>query len=254
MTSLSLRALAGLPEVTPGMPLAPLILQALRAADCTLSPADGLLIGQKIVSKSENRFVDLDAFTPSSRAQELAGRCKKDPRLVEAILSESTQVVRCAPNVLIVRHRLGFVVANAAIDQSNVPGGADRALLLPLDPDASAARLREELRSATGVAPVIVITDSFGRPWRQGVCGTAIGSAGLRALHDRRGTPDRSGRPLQVTQVAVADGLAAAAVLLMGEAAEGRPVVLARGLPPELLSESQTAAALLRPLHEDLFQ
>ena len=146
MTSLSLRALAGLPEVTPGMPLAPLILQALRAADCTLSPADGLLIGQKIVSKSENRFVDLDAFTPSSRAQELAGRCHKDPRLVEAILSESTQVVRCAPNVLIVRHRLGFVVANAAIDQSNVPGGADRALLLPLDPDASAARLREELR------------------------------------------------------------------------------------------------------------
>ena len=236
------------------MNLTLLILTALEESGCDLRDTDALLIGQKIISKAENRFVDLDSVRVSPRARELAARCGKDPRLVEVILGESTQVVRCAPRVLIVRHRLGLVVANAAVDQSNVPGSASRALLLPLDPDASAARLRESIRAATGRAPAIVITDSLGRPWRQGVCGTAIGSAGLLTLLDLRGASDREGRPLQVTQVAIADALAATAALLMGEAAEGTPLVHARGLPRHFLSESANAALLQRPVREDLFQ
>ncbi len=254
LAPLTLLAVPGLPEITHHVNLTLLILTALEESGCDLRDTDALLIGQKIISKAENRFVDLDSVRVSPRARELAARCGKDPRLVEVILGESTQVVRCAPRVLIVRHRLGLVVANAAVDQSNVPGSASRALLLPLDPDASAARLRESIRAATGRAPAIVITDSFGRPWRQGVSGTAIGSAGLLTLLDLRGASDREGRPLQVTQVAIADALAATAALLMGEAAEGTPLVHARGLPRHFLSESANAALLQRPVREDLFQ
>ena len=254
MNSLSLLAIPGLPEIGPGSDLTSLLLSALEQAGCELRATDALLIGQKIISKAENCFVDLDSVQVSQRARELAALCGKDPRLVEVILGESTKVVRCAPRVLIVRHRLGLVVANAAVDQSNVPGSAARALLLPRDPDASAARLRDSIHAATGIAPAVVITDSFGRPWRQGVCGTAIGSAGLLTLWDLRGTADREGRPLQVTQVAIADALSAAAALLMGEAAEGTPLVHARGLPRHLLSESANARQLQRPMHEDLFQ
>lgn len=252
--SLSFHALPGLPEVLPDMALGPLILDALAAANLALTADDTLLVCQKIVSKSEGRRVELSGVEPSVRARELATMCLKDARLVELVLRESTRVVRCVPNVLIVRHRLGFVVANAAIDQSNVPGGGEHALLLPKDPDASARDLREALRSAVGLAPAVIITDSFGRAWRQGVCGTAIGSAGIQALLDRRGETDREGRTLQVTQVAIADALAAAAALVMGEAAEGQPVVLARGVPPNLLIESAGAAALVRPPEQDLFQ
>jgi coenzyme F420-0:L-glutamate ligase/coenzyme F420-1:gamma-L-glutamate ligase len=213
-----------------------------------------LLVCQKIVSKSENRFVDLAAVQPSARAQELAIRCGKDARLVEIILRESTDVVRCAPRVLIVRHRLGYVMANAGVDQSNVPGAGSQVLLLPADPDGSAAALRDALSQSLAFPPAVIITDTFGRPWRQGVCGTAIGACGIVALLDRRGEKDRFGRELQVTQVAVADGIAAAATLLMGEAAEGYPVVLARGLPLAWKCNSASAADLLRPLAEDLFQ
>jgi coenzyme F420-0:L-glutamate ligase / coenzyme F420-1:gamma-L-glutamate ligase len=206
------------------------------------------------VSKSENRFVDLASVEVSARAHELAALCGKDPRLVEVVLRESTDVVRCAPRVLIVRHRLGYVMANAGVDQSNIPDSHSRVLLLPVDPDASAAALREALSSSLGVAPAVIITDTFGRPWRQGVCGTAIGAAGIVALLDRRGEKDRFGRELQVTQVAIADGIAAAATLLMGEGAEGRPVVIARGLPRGWTCETSRAADLLRPLTEDLFR
>jgi coenzyme F420-0:L-glutamate ligase / coenzyme F420-1:gamma-L-glutamate ligase len=252
--TLSLTALEGLPEVTPGMLLAPLIAAALERQALSALDDDVLLVCQKIVSKSENRFVDLGTVPVSARAQELAARCGKDPRLVEIILRESTDVVRCAPQALIVRHRLGFVMANAGVDQSNVPDSESQVLLLPTDPDASAAALRKALASMLGSSPAVVITDTFGRPWRRGVCGAAIGAAGIVTLLDRRGESDRFGRTLKMTQVAIADGIAAAATLLMGEAAEGRPVVLARGLPPALRHHSARAGDLLRPLAEDLFR
>jgi len=252
--SLSLLALEGIPEIEPGMALAPVIAAALERHSWAAGDDDVLLVCQKIVSKSENRFVDLASVAVSARAEELAVRCGKDPRLVEIILRESTEVVRCAPRVLIVRHRLGYVVANAGVDQSNIPGADSRVLLLPADPDGSAAALRAALSRVLGSSPAVVITDTFGRPWRQGVCGTAIGASGIVSLLDRRGEKDRFGRTLQVTQVAIADALAAAAVLLMGEAAEGRPVVVARGLPRNLLHGSARAADLIRPPAEDLFR
>jgi coenzyme F420-0:L-glutamate ligase/coenzyme F420-1:gamma-L-glutamate ligase len=251
---LSLTALEGLPEVTVGMALAPLIAAALERHALAARDADVLLVCQKIVSKSEGRFVDLGALEVSPRALELASRCGKDARLVEVILRESSEVVRCAPQVLIVRHRLGLVMANAGVDQSNVPDSESRVLLLPKDPDGSAAALRTALSGLLGVAPAVVITDTFGRPWRQGVCGTAIGSAGIVTLLDRRGEEDRFGRKLKVTQTPVADQLASAATLLMGEGAEGRPVVLARGVPAAWRRESARAADVLRPIAEDLFR
>lgn len=254
MFELSLTALEGMPEVTPGMELAPLIAAALERQGLAARDEDVLLVCQKIVSKSQDRFVDLDAIEVSARARELATRCGKDARLVEVILQESTEVVRCAPQVLIVRHRLGLVMANAGVDQSNVPDSESTVLLLPDDPDGSAAALRASLASLCGVAPAVVITDTFGRPWRQGVCGTAIGAAGIVTLLDRRGEADRFGRKLKVTQTPVADQLACAATLLMGEGAEGRPVVLARGVPASWRRESARAADLLRPLAEDLFR
>jgi coenzyme F420-0:L-glutamate ligase/coenzyme F420-1:gamma-L-glutamate ligase len=243
-----------MPEVTSGMALAPLIAAALERQALAARDDDVLLVCQKIVSKSEGRFVDLDAVEVSSRARELAARCGKDPQLVEIILRESTEVVRCAPQVLIVRHRLGLVMANAGVDQSNVPEAQSRALLLPKDPDGSARSLRGALSSLLGSTPAVVITDTFGRPWRQGVCGTAIGAAGIVALLDRRGEGDRFGRKLKVTQSPVADQLACAATLVMGEGAEGRPVVLARGVPAAWRRESAGAADLLRPVAEDLFR
>jgi coenzyme F420-0:L-glutamate ligase/coenzyme F420-1:gamma-L-glutamate ligase len=252
--SLTLTALDGLPEIEPGMALAPLIAAALQRHAQAPSDDDVFLVCQKIISKSEDRFVDLAGVRVSAEAERLASLCGKDPRLVEIILRESTAVVRCAPRVLIVRHRLGFVMANAGVDQSNVPGAESRALLLPLDPDGSADALRQALSRSLGVSPAVVITDTFGRPWRQGVCGTAIGVSGIVALLDRRGEADRCGRELKVTQVAIADGIAAAAALLMGEGAEGRPVVVARGLPPAWRRRSSLAADLVRPMAEDLFQ
>jgi coenzyme F420-0:L-glutamate ligase/coenzyme F420-1:gamma-L-glutamate ligase len=249
-----LTALDGLPEVTAGMELAPLIAAALERHALATRAEDVLLVCQKIVSKSEGRFVDLGAVEVSARAMELASRCGKDARLVEIILQESTEVVRCAPQVLIVRHRLGLVMANAGVDQSNVPDSESRVLLLPKDPDGSAAALRTALAGLLGVAPAVVITDTFGRPWRQGVCGTAIGSAGIVTLLDRRGEEDRFGRKLKVTQTPVADQLASAATLLMGEGAEGRPAVLARGVPAAWRRESARAADVLRPVAEDLFR
>jgi len=251
---LSLTALEGMPEVTAGMPLAPLIAAALERQALAPMSDDVLLVSQKIVSKSEGRFVDLAAVDVSARARDLAARCGKDPRLVEVILRESIEVVRCAPQVLIVRHRLGFVMANAGVDQSNVPGSAQWVLLLPQDPDGSAATLRRSLSAILGSSPSLIITDTFGRPWRSGVCGTAIGASGITTLLDRRGERDRSGRELKVTQVAIGDALAAAAALVMGEGAEGRPVVLARGLPAGLRHATARASDVLRPLAEDLFR
>ncbi|HEY6643709.1 coenzyme F420-0:L-glutamate ligase [Povalibacter sp.] len=245
----------GLPEVMPGDDLASLLERALGISpDLTLRNGDVVVVAQKIVSKAENRYIELDSVTPSAQARELSQRCLKDPRLVELVLRESTDVVRVAPHVLIVRHRLGFVVANAAIDQSNLPSGSERALLLPQDPDASAQALRLQLEQRYGVKLAVLISDSFGRPWRLGVSGVCVGCAGLQPLVDLRGTNDRSGRPLQVTQIAAADQLCATATLVCGEAAEGTPVVIVRGVAAEYLENPRGASALVRPLEQDLFR
>jgi len=254
--ALSFLPVAGLPEVRPGDDLAGLLAAALGAQDeLRLCDGDVLIVAQKIVSKAEGRYVDLASVEPRSEARELAARCGKDARLVELVLREASDVVRVAPGVLIVRHRLGHVVANAAIDQSNLPDqDGERVLLLPLDPDASAQALRDALQQRYGLRLAVLISDSFGRPWRMGVTGACVGCAGLRALVDLRGQHDRSGRSLQVTQLAVADQLCATATLVCGEAAEGRPMVIARGVPAEYFGEGAGAAALIRPLAQDLFR
>ncbi len=251
--ALELLALPGFPLVRPGDDLAALIAEALARASVALRTEDVMVVAQKIVSKVEDRTVALETVTPSERAVSLGVEIGKDPRLVEVILSESVRVVRSRPNLLITEHRLGFVMANAGIDHSNVaPGEPDRVLLLPLDPDASAARLRAGLGARCGVAPGVVITDSFGRPWRRGTCGVAIGAAGIASLIDMRGKPDLFGRRLEVTIIARADEIAAAAGLLQGQAGEGRPVVLLRGLAAD--APVLPAVALVRPEAEDLFR
>lgn len=254
--ALSFLPVDGIPEVRPGDELLQLLADSLARDDEVGPLADGdvLVMAQKIVSKSENRFVELATVEPGSEAREIAGRCGKDPRLVELVLRESTAIVRVAPNVLIARHRLGFVVANAAIDQSNVPGGDARVLLLPVDPDGSARALVEDARTRFDVRIAVLIADSFGRPWRQGVCGVCVGCAGLESLVDLRGNVDRQGRTLQVTQLAVADQLCAAASMVLGEAAEGRPMVIVRGVPERFMRTSRGAQAIVRPLAEDLFR
>jgi coenzyme F420-0:L-glutamate ligase / coenzyme F420-1:gamma-L-glutamate ligase len=249
---LRLCALPGIPEVKCGAALCDLLIAAAQRADLMLQPGDILVLAQKIISKAEGRVVQLASVKPSTRAQEIAQAANKDPRIVELILRESRNVLRVKPGIIIVEHKLGFVMANAGIDQSNVPGAEDAVLLLPEDPDASARKLRDELRAATGVTVGVLIIDSFGRAWRHGVTGIAIGVAGMPALIDQRGNKDREGRVLKVTQVAAADELAAAASLVMGQADEGTPAVLVRGFP-YALREGATKE-LLRPEAEDLFR
>ena len=251
--SLTLTALRDIPEVLPGSDLAGLLAQALARAGLTLLASDVLVIAQKVISKAEGRYVHLADVVPGARALELAAVTGKDARLIELILAESTEVLRAQRGLLIVRHRLGLVMANAGIDRSNVaPGTEERVLLLPQDPEASAAALRAALAQRAGSACGLIISDSFGRPWRRGVVNVAIAAAGVTALLDRRGEPDRAGRALEVTEVALADALAAAAGLVLGEAAEGTPAVLVRGF--QCTAAVNPATALIRPLEEDLFR
>jgi coenzyme F420-0:L-glutamate ligase/coenzyme F420-1:gamma-L-glutamate ligase len=250
---IELHPLSAIGEVVPGDDLARLLAHALSAADLVPQRNDVLMVTQKIVSKAEGRFVELASVTPSPKAIELAAITRKDARFVELVLAESTAVVRTAPEVLITRHRSGHVMANAGIDRSNMgPGAQDRALLLPLDADASAQRLRTALGEYWPQPPAVLICDSFGRPWRLGVVNVAIGASGLPALIDRRGEADRNGRKLEVTQVALGDMIAAAGGLVTGEGAEGVPAVLVRGLRWE--ADDCPAAALVRPPAEDLFR
>jgi coenzyme F420-0:L-glutamate ligase / coenzyme F420-1:gamma-L-glutamate ligase len=250
--ALELVALAGMPMVREGDDIAALIIAALDRRE--LRDGDVLVVAQKIVSKAEGRTVDLATVEPSAEAVELAREVGKDPRLVEAVLRESTRVVRSRPNLIIVQHRLGFVMANAGVDQSNVApaDGVHRVLLLPRDPDASAEALRARLAEVSGVRVAVIINDSFGRAWRRGTCGIAIGAAGLPALIDLRGRPDLFGRTLEVSIIGFADEIAAAASLLMGQADEARPVVLVRGLDWSL--PPTNAHELVRPENEDLFR
>ena len=254
--AVTLIALPGLPRVRAGDDVAALIGAACARENVRLADGDVVAIAQKIVSKAEGRTVDLKTVTPSARAREIAARVGKDARLVEVILAESNRVVREAPNVLIVEHRLGFVMANAGVDQSNVGQsnveGEDMALLLPGDPDESARQLKTDLAARAGAKLGVVVTDSFGRPWRNGVVGVALGAAGIPALLDKRGTPDLFGRPLRVTEIALADEIAAAASLLMGAADEGIPVVILRGLA--LAGPEKPARALIRDPALDLFR
>jgi coenzyme F420-0:L-glutamate ligase/coenzyme F420-1:gamma-L-glutamate ligase len=283
-----LTPLPGIPLIQPGDNLASLILTALVRANLQLAPDDILVLAQKIVSKAEGRLVNLSTMIPSPRAEELALQAEKDPRLVELILRESREVLRVRPGTIIVEHRLGFVCASAGIDHSNVegiPNSTDEAvtthtsegvrsddfsrpgqmakipasgnsddwmLLLPEDPDASAARIRQQLEAASGARIGVLIIDSHGRAWRLGVVGTAIGFSGLPGLVDMRGQPDLFGYHLQITLIAAADELAAAASLVMGQAAEGTPVVHVRGFPYPLCEGS--LKELLRPHDQDMFR
>jgi len=251
--SLTLSALRGIPLVKPGDDLGALLIAAIRQSQINPRDKDILVVAQKVVSKSEGRFVDLKTVQPTARAMAVAKEVRKDPRLVEVILSESRDVIRMKPNVLIVEHKLGFVMANAGVDQSNVAGeGADQVLLLPRDPDSAAAHLKARLDREFGVELAVIINDSFGRPWRLGVVGIALGVAGLPALVDMIGVPDLFRRKLRVTEVAVADEIAAAASLLMGQSDEGQPAVLLRGF--DWNSPARPASALLRLRDHDLFR
>lgn len=262
---LELVALAGIPIVEPGDDLSALVCAALEQSGLRLeSGHDAVVITSKVVSRAQDRFVNLGSVSPSPRAQELAAQTLKDARLVQLILDEASAISRTAPGVIIVRHRLGFVSANAGIDESNVRGpylpGTEHAggaagpwvLLLPRDPDASARAIREAIRARFGCDVGVVITDSHGRPFRLGTVGAAIGVSGLPPLWDQRGATDLHGRTLQHTVTALADQVAAAADLLAGQAAEGRPVVVVRGLQytPQ---DDAGAAALLRTPEQDLY-
>jgi coenzyme F420-0:L-glutamate ligase / coenzyme F420-1:gamma-L-glutamate ligase len=245
---LELIALDGIPEVHPGDDLASLIAAAVTGIGVT--DADVLVVTQKIVSKAEGRLVELASVEPSPLASSWAQRWGKDPRQVELVLRESAAIVRMAPGGLIIsRTRHGLVCANAGVDVSNV-GGGEVASLLPEDPDGSARALRGGLRARLGAAPAVIISDSFGRPWRNGIVNVAIGSAGIEALLDLRGTPDAAGREMQATVIAVADELASAADLAGGKV-EQRPVVVVRGY--EWRSSAAGASVLVMEAERDLF-
>jgi coenzyme F420-0:L-glutamate ligase/coenzyme F420-1:gamma-L-glutamate ligase len=254
--TLTLTPLSGIPLIQPGDDLAEFILLAMRRDNLQLQDGDILVLAQKIVSKSEGRWVNLATVQPSRLAVGLAERVEKDARLVELILQESHEVLRTRAGSIIVEHRLGFVCASAGIDHSNVAGEGDAAeewvLLLPEDPDASAHILRQRLEVASGARLGVMIIDSHGRAWRLGVVGTAIGFSGLPGLVDLRGYPDLFGYTLRITQIGVADELAAAASLVMGQAAEGTPVVHVRGFPYPLREGSMKE--LLRPKDQDMFR
>jgi coenzyme F420-0:L-glutamate ligase/coenzyme F420-1:gamma-L-glutamate ligase len=246
-------ALPGIPRVREGDDIAAAIVAAAAGCGEALLDDDIVVIAQKIVSKAEGRMVDLATVDASEAARELAARCGKDPRQMELVLAEANEVMRARNGVVIVALRNGMVLANAGIDRSNVDWeGEDHVLLLPADPDASAAALRERLSAMSGARVGVIIADSVGRAWRLGTIGTAIGAAGVRCLTDLRGAPDMNGRLLQTTDVGTADELAAAASVLMGQAGEGTPVVLIRGAG-SALGEGR-AVDLVRPVEMDLFR
>ncbi|MDX2142041.1 MAG: coenzyme F420-0:L-glutamate ligase [Rhodospirillaceae bacterium] len=250
--NIELVALTGIPLVKAGDDLSALICAAIKADAIVPRKGDVFVIAQKIVSKAENRFVDLRSVVPSSKALDLAREVDKDPRLVEVILAEAHAVLRARRGVLIVVDRRGFIVANAGVDQSNTAPGEQTALLLPEDCDASAQHIRDNLMRSFHADVAVIINDSFGRSWRRGTVGVALGAAGLPALRDLRGKADLFGRLLQTTEIGFADEIAAAASLLMGQAAEARPVVLVRGLT--WAEPVAPASVLIRPAHEDLFR
>ncbi len=253
MPTLTVNTLPGIPMVREGDDLAGIIGAALAHANMALADGDIIVVAQKIVSKAEGRLLRLDAVQPGAEAVRLAAQTDKDPRLVQLILDESSCVMRSKPGVIIVRHRLGHVGANAGIDQSNIGGeDGEYALLLPRDPDASAVSLRSALMRASGCRIGVIVADSLNRPWRLGTTGGAIGCAGLEVLDDRRGEHDLFGHELKVTMINRADSIAAFATLAMGETTEATPVALVRGFPVD--EADGRAAQIMRPLEDDLFR
>jgi coenzyme F420-0:L-glutamate ligase/coenzyme F420-1:gamma-L-glutamate ligase len=254
--TLVLTPLPNIPLIHAGDDLAEILLSSLQTTRISLEDGDILVITQKIVSKSEGRIINLESVFPSKEAIELANRSEKDARLVELILRESKEVVRVRPGTIIVEHRLGFICANAGIDHSNVQGTDDTSqnwvLLLPKNPDQSALLLRQKIKVATGIRTGVLIIDSQGRAWRMGTIGMTIGFSGMPGLVDRRGWKDLFGYQLKITVLAAADGLAAAASIIIGEAAEGIPAVHVRGFPYPLREGSLNE--LIRPKENDLFR
>ena len=253
MNRIVMTALPGLPHVKPGDDVAAMIVAASEDCEEPLQDGDVVVVAQKIISKAEGRTVALRDVAPDARALELAVRCQKDPRQIAVVLDQSAEVLRARPGVIIVALHNGMVLANAGVDRSNVEGGNDdTVLLLPSDPDASAEALRRALKVRTGADVGVIIADSIGRAWRLGTVGTAIGAAGVVCRADLRGRPDLYGRPLETTEVGAADELAAAASILMGQAAEGFPVVVIRGAG-YLMGEGR-ATDLVRPVAMDMFR
>ena len=246
------RAIADIPFIQAGDDIVAIILCKARAGGLVMQNGDVLVISSKIVSKAEGRYVKLDSVRVSDAARALAAETDKDPRLVELIINESRRVSRKRPGLLVTEHRLGFVSANAGIDQSNIECGDTAALLLPLNPDHSAAGFRQAIRDELGIDVAVVISDTHGRAFRVGNVGVAIGAAGLPTVKDLRGTRDLYGRAFEVTQVAYADLVASAAHLLCGEADEGLPAVLIRGL--DLGGAPGRAIDMIRSANEDLYR
>ncbi len=245
-------ALPGIPLVRQGDDLPQIILSSVTELGLKLESGDVLVVTSKIVSKAEGRLFDLRSIEPGAEAHRLAGETRKDPRIVELVLRESQKISRQSIGVLVVQHRLGFVSANAGIDQSNVDGSDDMVLLLPFDPDSSAEAIRKRLHEQTGADVGVVISDSHGRPFRVGNVGVAIGVAGMPAVLDLRGKTDLFGRELKISIQGYADLVASTANLLTGEADEGRPIVLVRGL--RFPAEQGTARDLYRSPEQDLYR
>jgi coenzyme F420-0:L-glutamate ligase/coenzyme F420-1:gamma-L-glutamate ligase len=254
--SLTLVALQNFPLVQADDDIGEIILDLLHKQELKLEQSDILVIAQKIISKAERRLVFLDEVVPSAKAKELATTCNKDPRVIELILNESRDIIRVRDGLIIAEHKLGMIMANAGIDQSNIGDYQDRpaVLLLPVNPDRSAQNIRNKIQETCGNSPGIIINDSIGRAWRNGITGHAIGSAGLSSLIDQRGRVDLFGRVLDHTEVAHADECAAAASLLMGQADEGKPVVLIQGLNINTDTIHGETADLIRDKSTDLFR
>jgi coenzyme F420-0:L-glutamate ligase/coenzyme F420-1:gamma-L-glutamate ligase len=254
--SLVLSPLPNIPMIQTGDDITGIIINALMHGKITLQDGDILVLAQKIISKSEGRWVNLISIKPSAQVESMAKKVDKDPRLVEVILRESNQVIRTRTGTIIVEHRLGFICANAGIDHSNVAGNGDNeedwVLMLPEDPDASAQKIRNELQAKSGSTLGVMIIDSHGRAWREGVVGVAIGLSGLPGIVDMRGKSDLFGYTLKITTIGVADELAAAASLVMGQANEATPIVHVRGFPYPL--RDGHLKELLRPKEQDLFR
>lgn len=253
--TLTVTAIPGLPDIQPGDDLARLLVDRIAKSGHVLGDGDVIVLSQKIVSKSEGRYALLADAVIDDDVTRIAEACGKDARFVSIVLGETDRIVRTGPNVLIVRNRLGLVMANAGIDQSNIDQAEKHVLLLPEDPDKSADAIRSRLTLLTGTSVGVVIADSSGRAWRNGVVGLCIGCSGIDALADRRGDIDRFGNELKVTFVAVADMIASAATLVLGEGAEGVPAVIVSGVDPRWLTDGNGAGArdLVRPIAQDLF-